>query len=205
MDEANGVAPPGAGAGAEGDAPLGTAHLPVSCDGAVQEEFDRGVALLHHMTYPQARQTFERVAAADPECAMAHWGIAMTLFQPMWPTRPGPEALARGWREVEQALAPPTPRESLYVATTEAFFRDPEAADYQTRIARWERAAEALHRAHPEDREAAALYALAHLATAPISGGSLAHHERAGEILLGIYRQEPTHAGAIHYTTTRTT
>ena len=89
---------------------LGVVDFPVGCSTAVQAEFNRAVALLHHMTYPQARTAFEQVATTDPKCAMAHWGIAMTLFQPLWPTRPGPEALQRGWEEVQKAraLQPPT-------------------------------------------------------------------------------------------------
>src|SRR6266567_1414846 len=66
---------------------LGTINFPVTCSSQAQTEFNRAVALLHHMTYPQAREAFQRVAAVDPHCAMAHWGIAMTLFQPLWPTR----------------------------------------------------------------------------------------------------------------------
>jgi Tfp pilus assembly protein PilF len=80
-------------ADAHPDTQLGSVHLSVSCETAVQSRFDRAVALLHRMTYPQARKAFEDVAASDPRCAMAYWGIAMTLFQPLWPTRPGPEDL----------------------------------------------------------------------------------------------------------------
>src|SRR6188768_1407803 len=96
---------------------LGTVNFAVSCSAPAQAEFNRAVALLHHMTYPQAREAFEHVAATDPACAMAHWGIAMTLFQPLWPTRPGPAALQRGWDEVQKAkaLAPPTERERLFI------------------------------------------------------------------------------------------
>jgi hypothetical protein len=61
---------------------LGTVAFSISCSAAVQADFNRAVALLHHMTYPQASTAFQQIAAADPECAMAHWGIAMTLFQP---------------------------------------------------------------------------------------------------------------------------
>ncbi len=49
------------------------------------------MALFHHMTYPQAREAFVQATKTDPDCAMAHWGIAMTLFQPLWPTRPDRE------------------------------------------------------------------------------------------------------------------
>jgi hypothetical protein len=45
---------------------LGSVHFTVSCTGAAQVQFDRAVALLHHMTYPEARRAFEQVARTDP-------------------------------------------------------------------------------------------------------------------------------------------
>lgn len=180
---------------------LGSVEFPVSCAVEAGAEIERAVALLHHMTYPQAREGFERAAAADPGCAMAHWGVAMSLFQPLWPNRPGPEALERGRQAVARAesLAPDSARERLYIAAAGEFFRDPEA-DYWQRIRRWERGQEALHRAHPDDRDAAAFYALALLATAPLAERALDHHERAAELLRGIYEESPAHPGALHYT-----
>ena len=50
------------------------------CSNPARAAFNRAVALLPHTTYPQARQAFEQVAAIDPTCAMAHWGIAMTTL-----------------------------------------------------------------------------------------------------------------------------
>ena len=124
---------------------LGKVSFPVSCSPQAQLEFNHAVALLHHMTYPAgARGLRSRSPTTDPDCAMAHWGIAMTLFQPLWPTRPGPDALQRGWDEVEKAksLKPPTERERLFVAAAEAFFLDPASKDYWLRIRRWEQAME---------------------------------------------------------------
>ncbi len=180
---------------------LGSVDFPVSCSGEAQVEFNRAVALLHHMTYPQAREAFQRVAAIDSRCAMAHWGYAMTLFQPLWPTRPSPEALQRGWEAVQQAktLQPATERERLFVAAAEAFFLDPASSDYWLRIRRWEVAEEKLYTAFPDDPEAAAFYALAHLATAPSDSISRAHADRAAAILLPLYEKNPDHPGAMHY------
>lgn len=180
---------------------LGVVDFPVSCSEAARREFNRGIALLHHMTYPRARQAFERVAEIDPQCAMAHWGIAMTLFQPVWPTRPGPDERQRGWEAVQKArgLGPPTERERLFVTAAEAFFTDPTSSGYWQRIRRWERAMEALHNAFPEDPEVAAFYALSHLATTPSDQVSLAHPARAAELLLAVYEQNPDHPGAMHY------
>ena len=82
------------------------------------------------MTYPRAREVFEAVAGDDPRCAMAYWGVAMTLFQPLWPTRPGPAELARGWEAVQRATAlrAGTERERLFLEAAAEFFRDPQGS-----------------------------------------------------------------------------
>jgi tetratricopeptide (TPR) repeat protein len=180
---------------------LGTVEFPVSCSRQAQPEFTRAVALLHHMTYPQAREAFQRVAITDPKCAMAQWGIAMTLFQPLWPTRPQLDARKLGWESVQKAkvLQPPTQREQLFVAATEAFFLEPESADYWLRIRRWEQSMEKAYAALPNDPEVAAFYALAHLAVAPSNAISRSHSDKAASILLRVYERNPDHPGAMHY------
>jgi tetratricopeptide (TPR) repeat protein len=180
---------------------LGVVDFPVTCSAQARVEFNRAVALLHHMTYPQAREAFERVTTIDPRCAMAHWGIAMTLFQPLWPTRPGPAALQRGWDAVQKAkaLQPSSERERLFVAAAEAFFLDPKSPDYWLRIRRWEKATATLYASFPDDPEAGAFHALAHLATAPADKISRAYSDRAATILVSVYKRNPDHPGAMHY------
>ena len=182
---------------------LGRVDFPITCSEQAQVKFNQAVALLHHMTYPQAKEAFERIATTDPKCAMAHWGIAMTLFQPLWPTRPRLEELRRGWDEVQTAktLQPSTAREQLFVASAEAFFLEPASRDYWPRIRRWEQAMEKLYAAFPDDDEVRAFYALAHLATAPADSvaGARAHSDRAAETLVGVYKRNPDHPGAMHY------
>lgn len=181
--------------------PLGKVDFPVTCSGEAQTEFNRAVGLLHHMTYPQARFAFERVAELDPKCAMAYWGVAMTLFQPLWPNRPGPKELREGWNALEKAKAldPPTERERLFVSAVEAFFREPESTDYWGRIRRWDRAMEIAYGKFPHDPEVRAFFALALLANAQQSADPRAIHNRAAEILLSIHRENPIHPGAVHY------
>ncbi len=183
------------------DHPSGGVDFPISCSGQAQVEFNQAVALLHHMTYPRAREAFERVATTDPGCAMAQWGLAMTLFQPLWPTRPSQAALQRGWDAAQQAkaLRPPTERERLFVAAAEAFFLEPASSDYWLRIRRWEEASRRVHDAFPDDPEAATFYALALLATAPSDTISRAHADQAASILLQVYQRNPDHPGAMHY------
>lgn len=181
--------------------PMGAVDFRISCSAPAQVEFNGAVALLHHMTYPQARVAFEHVALTDPRCAMAQWGIAMTLFQPLWPTRPGPAALQQGWEAVQKAktLHAPSEREQLFVAATEAFFLDPASSDYWLRIRRWEEASEKVYVAFPGDSEAAVFYALAHLATSTSGANAREHADRAAAILLHVHERNPDHPGAMHY------
>lgn len=180
---------------------VGTVNFTVSCSKEAQEKFNRALAFLHHMTYTQAREGFEQAAAADPQCAMAHWGIAITLFQPLWPTRPGPEALNRGWEAVLKAksIQSTTARERLFISAAEAFFLEPSSSDYWLRIRRWEQSMEKVYAGLPGDSDAATFYALAHLATTPSNVISRAHADRAAEILLRVYKRDPDHPGAMHY------
>lgn len=180
---------------------LGTVDFPISCSERGQVEFNRAIALLHHMTYPQAQEAFQRIVKTEPQCAMAHWGLAMTLFQPLWPTRPGPEALRRGLEAAQKAedLEPPTERERLFVAAAAAFFGESESLTYWQRIQRWEQAMEKVYAAFPQDPEAAAFYALAHMAITPSDRASRAHSDRAAELLLGVYERNHDHPGAMHY------
>ena len=57
---------------------LGRVSFPTSCAPAVAHDFERAVALLHSFAYTASEQAFRGVADADPSCAMAHWGIAMS-------------------------------------------------------------------------------------------------------------------------------
>jgi len=181
---------------------LGQVDFGVRCAAAVRDDFDRAVALLHHMTYPVADSIFEAVAEADPDCAMAYWGQEMTLFQPLWPNRPGEQELERGRALVQKAesLDPGSARDGMFVAAAAAFFDSASSPDYWARIQRWADAQTALYEAFPEDVEAQAFYALAELATESLSGTPAEHHARAAEVLGQILAAEPTHPGAVHYT-----
>jgi Tfp pilus assembly protein PilF len=63
---------------------IGVVHFETSCNKAAQEHFEHGLAMLHHMMYAQAAGIFNKAVDADPDCAMAYWGIAMTNLHPLW-------------------------------------------------------------------------------------------------------------------------
>jgi hypothetical protein len=84
----------------------------------VQAPFERGVALLHSFWYEEAQKQFRAVAAADPQCAMAEWGLAKTEWRPFWDGMPDNRRNA-GTVEIDKASAlhPKTDREQRYIAT----------------------------------------------------------------------------------------
>src|SRR5438128_176311 len=83
---------------------LGVVNFPTpSCSASVQKDFERAVALLHSFAYSEAEKAFRDIAKRDPNCAMAHWGIAMTYFHPLWPPPLPEENVARGREEIEHA------------------------------------------------------------------------------------------------------
>ena len=77
---------------------LGTVHFPVSCAASVQKPFARGVALLHSFWYEEAEKEFVDIAKDDPHCAMAHWGVAMSIWHQLW-NQPDAKVIARGLDE----------------------------------------------------------------------------------------------------------
>src|SRR5579862_4128989 len=102
---------------------LGTVHFPVSCAAAVQKPFERGVALLHSFWYEEAEKEFAQIAKDDPSCAMAHWGVAMSLWHQLW-DHPNAEITKRGLAELKkaQSLHPETNRERDYIGALRAFY-----------------------------------------------------------------------------------
>ena len=69
---------------------------------AAQKTFERGVALLHSFWYDEAEKDVFRSGRTDPGCAMAYWGIAMSLYHPVW-APPTPADLKKGAAAVAKA------------------------------------------------------------------------------------------------------
>ena len=76
--------------------PVGDVDFPVGCSAEAAPLVERGVALLHHMMYDEARFVFGMADDRDPDCAMAYWGQAMSLIHPLWPDVPSASQFERG-------------------------------------------------------------------------------------------------------------
>ena len=179
---------------------LGKVNFPVSCDAAVQLQFNRAVAMLHSFWYEKANEEFAAIAKKDPACGMAYWGIAMTLYHPIWEA-PGVAALKQGSEAAAKAksAAPKTQRERDYIAAIETFYKDSDELDHHTRALAYEKAMEQLQARYPEDREAAIFYALALQGTESPTDKTYTNQRKAGAILEKIFAQQPDHPGVAHY------
>ncbi|HSA93707.1 MAG TPA: hypothetical protein VLE48_11905 [Terriglobales bacterium] len=178
---------------------LGTVSFPTSCSEAVEKQMERGVALLHSFWYGEAERTFAAAAKQDTKCAMAHWGVAMSLWHPLWDP-PEKEELKRGLASLEKAgkLAA-TPREQQYIAALKTFYSGWETKDFRTRALAYEQAMAKVHEQNPEDREAAIFYALSLLATEDPKDKTYANQQKAGRILNELLPEMPNHPGIAHY------
>ena len=179
---------------------LGSVHFPVSCSPAAQKTFERGIALLHSFWYDEAEETFSEVTRTDPTCVMGYWGVAMSLYHPVW-VPPTPADLKKGRAAVEKAKSAlgKTRRERDYVAAVEAFYKDSDKVAHHERALAWRNAMQQLSARYPEDREAAIFFALALIGTAPATDKTYASQKQAAEILNRILPEQPNHPGIAHY------
>jgi tetratricopeptide (TPR) repeat protein len=178
---------------------LGTVSFAVSCAPREQAPFNRGVALLHNFWYTEAQPQFERIAKDDPGCAMAHWGIAMSVFHEIW-DHPGQKDMDLGWAEMQkaQALDAKTAREQGYIAALAAFYK-PEYPSYMARIAAYSDAMGKVYKSNPDDVDAGAFYALSLLAAEAPADTSLAQEHQAMTVLAPLFAKYPDHPGVVHY------
>ena len=182
--------------------PLGNVSFPTSCDDSARELLERALALLHHMTYVEAGSTFRAAAEADPDCAIAYWGAAMTYVHPLWPDVVSDENLARGQELLERAMTAShrSEREDAYVEALRAYYRGGEPSSEMERLLGFLEGWADVHSQFPDDVEASLFYALAQLATAPASDKSYEKQKEAGAIAEKVGARIPGHPGANHYT-----
>ncbi|MDB4961849.1 MAG: hypothetical protein JWP01_1848 [Myxococcales bacterium] len=201
---------------------VGRVDFKISCDGQ-QAQFDRAMALLHSFFYGESRRLFTELTTKDPDCSIAHWGVAMTYYHPLW-APPTPEELASGRAAIEKAKAAPkkSPHETTFIDALATFYTDMPApkpgagsaagsaggmschgptggGDHLTRATTYTMAMEKVFAANPEDTEAASFYALALLGSAKPVDPTLTNPRKAAEILEKQWATHRDHPGVAHY------
>src|SRR5215469_8239271 len=178
---------------------LGTVSFPISCVPAVQKPFERGVALLHSFAYEEAAQQFQEIEKQDPQCAIAYWGEAMSLYHQLW-SRPTEADLKHGHELLDKAetIKAKTQRERDYIGALAVFYRGSSKADHEQRAIAYATAMKHVYETYPKDQEAAVFYALALLSSGR-DESEIANAKQAIAILNKLFAKEPDHPGVAHY------
>ena len=179
---------------------LGSVSFPISCPAKDQQEFNRGIALLHSFSYKHARLQFEEISQRDPACAMAYWGEAMSLYRQLW-DRPTAKELAEGSKLVLKAESAPTKteRERAYIEAAAAFYNPDAAVGYKARREAYSDAMRRVRESFPRDDEATLFYALSLLSSPDASKNNFALTRQAIALIDGVFERQPDHPGAAHY------
>ncbi len=197
---------------------VGTVSLPSSCAPAVQKDLDRALALLHSFFYDEAKLAFSEVAEKDPSCALAHWGVAMTYYHPLWsPPLPEDRTAGAAASAKAAALGAKTPIEQGLISAMEAYWKagspGPATAPGKEGVPSCHGGApspagaaqafraelEKLHAQNPQNVDVVAWYALSLLGTAPVGDRTLAQQKQAAGLLEAIWPKHRNHPGVVHY------
>jgi tetratricopeptide (TPR) repeat protein len=127
-----------------------------------QRYFDQGFAWFHGFHHGAAIRGFQEAARLDPECAMAHWGIALAngphINLPMVP----PPAAEQAWQEITLArkyAANASPVERELIAALAARFAHPQPEDRSPLDRAYADAMRKVWKDHPTDPDVGALFA----------------------------------------------
>ena len=178
---------------------LGRVLFKTTCTPEAQKQFERALAMLHSFHFPETVKTFTAIPQADPDCAIAYWGMAISQ-------RPNPlvgpwdaATLKRGLDFVQkgESIGAKSERERDWLAAIKVFYQGYETIDQDTRTRSYERAMDALARKYPDDVEAKVFHALAlneifdHKSMDPLL--------KAIAILTPLDKKYPDHPGITHY------
>ncbi len=181
-------------------APLGAVRLTHSCSDNAATQLGRGLALLHHMTYEEARDAFASATEVDPDCAMGYWGQAMTFVHPLWSDPPSEGEFERGRALLQEARErAETDRVSAYVDAVAGYYEAGQGDSERPNLVGFARGWRAYHEKYPNDPEGTAFYALAQLGTVDPSDKTFSVQRAAGAMAKSVLDQIPNHPGGHHY------
>jgi hypothetical protein len=157
---------------------LGSYRRPVTTGSAeARARFDAGLIWLYGYNHEAAAVEFEAAIAADPDCGMAHWGLAHAIgpnYNRAWEFFDAGERvalLARAQKAIGEAMrcAPALPpvEAALIGALAGRYPDDPDCADFAPFTEAFAAAMRKVHAAFPEDPEVITVFAEALMSRTP--------------------------------------
>jgi tetratricopeptide (TPR) repeat protein len=178
---------------------IGHVHMDTSCSPSVSADFDRALALLHNFWYARTLEAFNKVIRADPQCAIAYWGAAMTYNHPFWDA-PTQENESAAWALVQKGIQTKkkTPREKMFLDAVTALYKDAGAGSKSERDEAYSNAMKAIYEKYPDD-EVKLFYGLSILGTIREGTPGFERQAVAAKLFEEVYAKKPEHPGALHY------
>lgn len=182
------------------DQQLGNVHFETTCNEVAQRRVDRALRYQHSFWYAAAKEIFEEAAKADPECGIAHWGIALALLNNPHAAIPPPN-LAPGLAAIQKAkqIGAKTERERDYIDALTLMYADHDKLTHTQRIRAFLGAMEKLATKYPNDDEAQIAYAITLNTSASPADKTYAQQSKGAAILEPISKRLPQHPGVTHY------
>jgi hypothetical protein len=172
---------------------------------AAQAFVDQGVNLAYGFNHAEAARAFREAARLDPGCAMAYWGEALVLGPninaPMTPDDE-PKAFELAQKAVS-LKGKASARERGYIEALAQRYSG-KAEDREQRDRAYAEAMRALARRHPEDLDAATLFAESLMDLRPWNywspdGTPYPETPEIVATLESVLKRNPAHPGANHY------
>src|SRR5215203_6093456 len=184
----------------ETDQRFGTVRFDTSCNEVAQRRFDRGMRYQHSFWYSSSREIFQEALKADPACAIAYWGIALSFLHNPHSPPPTPN-LPLGLAAIEKAKAvgAKTERERDFIDALTVFYTDYDKVPHGARVQAYLNATEALAARYPDDDEAQIAYAITLNVAASPNDKTYANQLKGAGILEPIFKRQPRHPGVAHY------
>ena len=127
-----------------------------------QRYFDQGLAFLHGFNHRAAIHAFQEAAKLDPECAMAHWGVALACGPHINFTAVPPPAAELAWKELNLArknAANPSPVEQALIDALAKRYANPQPEDRSGFDRAYADAMREVWKKFPDDPDVGALFA----------------------------------------------
>ncbi len=155
-DPAGGAPPPSLGE-------LGGHHFPITTQSAdAQRLFDQGLAWCYGFHHDEAMRCFGAAAVADPQCAMAAWGLAYARGPHINNMAMTPEAAQRAHADAQTAkglAANASAVEKALIEAITARYAWPAPEDRKELDLAYAKAMKPVYEAHGDHPDVAALYA----------------------------------------------
>jgi hypothetical protein len=184
----------------DADLKFGKVHFATSCNEIAQRRFDRAMRYQHSFWYAESKGIYQEAIKADPECAIAYWGIALALLNNPHIAVPAPN-LPQGLSAIEKAKATgaKTERERDYIDALSAMYVDYDKTPHQARVQSYLKKMEALAAKYPDDDEAQIFYAITLNVAASPADKTYSNQLKGAAILEPIWQRQPQHPGVAHY------